>query len=185
VTPLCAHAQVSASDDSHKPAPEEVKDESGNTFMEEVPSKNPPSEQQTRPKIVPDLTRINVPVDPNGKIVPLKNTETGPVLPFYSKMEQSFEPLYQPTPVWGYPYGGIPIYGLYPYGFGRYAPGPSIGIRFGGGPLQFGFGTPTAVPVYPAPYGFGPGSPWFVPPGVMPNTFRPNPFVYSPAYPLF
>jgi len=184
VTPNCAKAAPVQSDDSHKPVAEEIKDETGSTFMEEVPSQSSSSAKMPQPKIVPDLTRIDVPVDPNGKIVPLKNTETGPVLPFYSRMEQSFQPLYQPVPVWGYPYGGMPIYGLNPYGFGRYAPRPSMGIGFGGGAFRFGLGTTTA-PYFPGPYGVGAASPWFVPPAMMPTINTPAPFVYSPAYPLF
>jgi hypothetical protein len=190
VTQQSVTAAAAVADDSHKPPAEEVKDESGNTFMEEIPSKNPPQASQPQPKLVPDLTRIDVPVDPNGNIVPLKNTETGPVLPFYSRMEQSFQPLYQPVPVWGYPYGGMPIYGINPYmnpyGYGRYGPGPSIGVGFGGGSFRFGMGGARA-PYFPppSPFGFPLASPWFVPPAMMPPVATPAPYVYSPAYSQF
>jgi hypothetical protein len=183
-SPLPTCAAPTASDARTRQPSEEVKDQSGDTFMQEIPSDNSARDKMPKPKILPDLSRINVPVDPNGQIVPLKNSETGPVLPFYSRIEQTVEPLYQPLPVWNYPYGGMPIYGMYPYAGGGFGTASSIGIGLGGGAFRFRVGSP-ARPYYTAPYGIAPASPWFVPPGMMPNVGSPLPYVYPPAYPMF
>jgi hypothetical protein len=179
---------------------EVIRDQSGETFMEELPSQNSTPSETTRRKIVPDLSSIDVPVDPNGKIVPLKNTETGPVLPFYSQFQQTVEPLYQPLPNLGYyPYGGMPNYGWYPYGSYGFGPASAFGFGLNGGTLRFNFGS-SARPYLPAPYAplpsapllyaplpyaqgryaFGPVSPWFAPPVMMPGPL-PGPPLAAPS----
>jgi hypothetical protein len=184
MAPASGLAAPTATDEPKRATSEEIRDVRGDTFMQEVPSENSAQEKTPKAKVLPDLTRIDVPVDPNGHIVPLKNTETGPVLPFYSRIEQTVEPIYQPPPVWNYPYGGMPIYGFNPYAYGGYGPRPSIGIGLGGGAIRFGFGSQPR-PYNPNPYGFAPASPWFVPPGMMPSLPYPTPYTYPPAYPMF
>jgi hypothetical protein len=183
---------------------EVVKDQSGDTFMEEIPAQNSPPPQTYKRKIVPDFSSIGVPVDPNGNIVPIKNTEAGPLLPFYSQFQQTVEPLYQPfffQPLPGmgyYPYGGMPNYGgnWYPYGSYGFRTGSTFGFGLNGAALRFGSSARPYVPEPYAPlpsaplqyaplpyaqgrYAFGPASPWFAPPVMMPGTM-PGP---SPAAP--
>lgn len=83
-------------------------DANGNTFMEEIPSSRPKRQQRPQEKLVPDLSTVNVPVDPNGNIVPLINKSAGPVLPFYSQFETSVEPLCQFAPIYPYGYPACP-----------------------------------------------------------------------------
>jgi hypothetical protein len=158
--------QVSNSDQT-------VKSTDGNVFMEELPTpvKKPETPQV---RVRPDLRSLGVPVDPNGNIVPLINKETGPVLPFYSQTEQTFEPIYQN----GYPQFGYPIT---PYGYGPYRVAPGFARPFGWG----------------APYGYAPrlmgpapslflnrgvyAAPWFAPPVLAPpinNPYAPNLFPF-------
>jgi len=161
-------------------APEEIKDAQGETFMQEIPSDKPAQNQSVKSKLVPDLSTVGVPVDPNGNIVPLKIPGTNGVLPFYSQIEQTVEPLYQPVPFYAYP--------AYPYGYmmpaaapyGNYPFGSGVGLSIGRGRFSIGIG-PGAMP-YPArPYWNSPVSPWLAPPIVSPA----SPYPYSPAYPLF
>jgi len=185
VCPAFAGSPPSAQD---KPqATEEIKDNAGDTFMEEIPTEKSAAQKAAPKQILPDLTSIGVPVDPHGHILPLKNVEAGPVLPLYSRMEQTVEPIYQGVPLWGYPYGGMPAYGWNPYFNRPFAPRPTFAIGLGGGGINFGFGASTR-PFYGQPYGPAPISPWFVPPVVMPVSppaGLPNQYVYPPAYSMF
>ncbi len=166
-------------------ASETIKSSDGSDFMEEVPS---PVKKPERPrvKLPTDFSSLGVPVDPNGHIVPLINKEVGPVMPFYSRTEQTFEPVFQN----GYPQYGFPgfPYGYNPYGmpYGGFA--PRFGNAFGYA-MPYGNQSPLIgrAPVsfflnrgaYPAP--------WFAPPLLAPpinNVYAPNP--YAPViYPWF
>jgi hypothetical protein len=172
---------VGASELAQMAAPETIKDAQGDTFMQEIPSDKPAQNQAVKPKLVPDLRTMDIPVDPNGNIVPLKIPGTNGVLPFYSQIEQTVEPLYQPVPFYAYPaypYGGYMVPGVAPYG--NYPFGSGIVLNIGRGRFNIGIG-PGAMP-YPArPYWNSPVSPWLAPPVVSPAV----PYPYSPAYPLF
>lgn len=138
----------------------------GNLFMEELPSHQQSSPEKEKQKLVPDLSTVNVPVDPNGHIVPLINKDTGPVLPFYSKFEETVQPLWQFAPAYPYAYPLNPYIYPTPYYYPGYQP-LSINFRFRNSFAHFGLGTPV-------PYGgpaLAPINPWFTPPltPVLPN----------------
>ena len=114
-----------------------IRGESGSIFMEEVPEQR----KTPKPKSIDmnqfDLQSLGVPVDPKGRIVPLIQPESGPVLNNSSRMtveympRQVYVPVYSPYSVpLGYgvnrsPYGnyaapifGNPLYGYVPVPLG-------------------------------------------------------------------
>ena len=149
-------------------------DTNGDTFMEEIPSSQPKQWQSGQAKLVPDLSTVNVPVDPNGHIVPLINKDAGPVLPFYSQFEASVEPLYPyGYPVVPYGYPAVPYvyqsaYPVNPY-YWRTQPYPWA-YRFSN---RAGFGNFAPWPSNPYPPGLSPVNPWFAPP-VMTSPWSPG-----------
>lgn len=145
-------------------------DTNGNTFMEEIPSSRPKQWQHGQANLVPDLSTVNVPVDPNGHIVPLINKNAGPVLPFYSQFETSVEPLWQFAPLYPYAYPAVPYvyqraYPVYPY----YWPAQPYlwSYRFSN---RIGFGNFAPGSSNP---GLSPVNPWFAPP-VMTSPWSPG-----------
>jgi len=175
-------------------ANETIKTTDGNDFMEEVPT--PVKKQEpVRIKLAPDLSSLGVPVDPNGNIVPLINKNAGPVLPFYSKTEQTFEPIFQngyPSLPYGYspyefsPFGYSPYpygpYGYNPYGYGA-TMAPGLVPRYGMG--MPGWPTPNYVGRAPVSFFLNRGgyaAPWFAPP--MPAPQINNPYAANPYAPV-
>jgi hypothetical protein len=108
-------------------------DAQGNTFMEEMPTTRRKQFLPTKAPLLQDLRTVDVPVDPNGNIVPLIKKEAGPVLPFYSSFEESVQPLWQFAPISPYPYGFYPY--AYPYNYPWL--GPWAGYPFGGYGLPY------------------------------------------------
>lgn len=99
--------------------------------MEEVPDSKP---KPKLPKVPIDLSRVGVSVDPNGKIVPIKDSPddswagTG-VKPFVNQIENTFQPLPFAYP-YG-PFGGSPYRFLQPNGGSGYAAGPISPLVYG------------------------------------------------------
>jgi hypothetical protein len=151
-------------------AGQDIKDESGNMFMEETT----PTPRAPKPaKIQMDLSNLGVPVDAKGHIVPIiDRTAPGGVRQNYSNLEVYSEPAWNflPAPVYNaygqpmnfYPQANYPVspYGMpyrSPYGapfgmpFGTpYNPyNNNVGINLGKN-FHLNFGSPS-------PYGYGGG----------------------------
>jgi hypothetical protein len=146
-----------------------LNDTNGNTFMEEIPSSRPKQQQRAQEKLVPDLSTVGVPVNPNGNIVPLINKSAGPVLPFYSQFETSVEPLWQFSPM--YPYGYPAYPGVY---FGR-SPYPVYSYYGRTRPYIWSYRSSSRVGFVNFPSSYPPNlysvNPWFTPPVVTPPGF--------------
>lgn len=101
----------------YQPAAQEIKSEDGSIFMEEVPQKTK-ARKSPRPHI--DFSNLGIPVDPSGRIVPLIQPGSGPVLNNFSRLEMDYRPatMYIPYNVYTGPYGGVPQYNWGP----RFAP---------------------------------------------------------------
>jgi hypothetical protein len=145
---------------------QQLRDSKGNTFMEEVPTPQVKQPPLPRSHPIPDLSTLNVPVNPNGEIVPLINRSSGPVLPFYSQFEQTVQPLWQFAPAYSSAYPVLPYAYSVPYPAYQYYTGYRPNWR-----LQYSTRTPFGnFASFPqAPYaapGLAPISPWFVPPVV-------------------
>ncbi|HEY9868333.1 MAG TPA: hypothetical protein V6D08_04145 [Candidatus Obscuribacterales bacterium] len=125
-------------------AGQEIKDESGAIFMEEI---KPPQEASARssgaPGQVPlDLSGLGVKIDASGKIVPLIQREGGPVMPQLSEMSVYNEPWWWFAPPMYYvgpfaelvdplgrPFGAYgPLWWWPP---GAYYPMPGPGVPYG------------------------------------------------------
>lgn len=138
-----------------------VKDQSGSTFMEEVPSKPPaggqvirsdagsvfmeelPSQKkkpaQTKMPAI-DFSSLGVPVDPKGRIVPIIQPETGPVLRNSSRIEVEYTP----------PAVYVPYYSPFmaPYSFPQSTPYGVIPRTVYSNPLYGYFPVPLGLPQY-------------------------------------
>jgi hypothetical protein len=137
---------------------QDIKDDSGNMFMEETT----PAPRAKPPNIRIDLSNVGVPVDPKGHIVPLIDRDApGGVRQNFSNLEVYSEPAWNflPAPVYnayGQPYNFYPTrrYGA-PYGMPYGSPyaggyGTPYGSPFGGG-----YGMPYGAPYYPNNNGGG------------------------------
>lgn len=81
--------------------------------MEEVPEKRKNPRVQTPPaEMRNDFSSLGVPVDPNGRIVPIIQPSSGPVLPNFSRTEIEYTPptVYVPNYSFTGPYGYAPYY---------------------------------------------------------------------------
>ncbi len=140
---------------------QEIKNEDGSMFMEEVDTPKKKTKQAPAPQV--DFGSLGVPVDPKGRIVPLIEPEAGPVLQNSSRMEIDYSPrtilvpgAYSPAPLYGTPgvnsafanpYApGFSPYGFRPYGaYGPGAYGPGAYGPYGPGAYGPGaFGRPGA-----------------------------------------
>lgn len=160
-------------------AGQDIKDESGNTFMEETTPTPPPA--ASKPLTV-DLSRVGVPVDPKGRIVPLIDRDApGGVRQNFSNLQIFSEPGISivPSPYLapgfaGYPpfATGSPFAAITPFGVPGapmyYPYGPGIGINLG---KNFRLNLPRPMPYGYSPYGYSPY-------GYSP--FGSSPFGYSP-----
>jgi hypothetical protein len=119
---------------------QDIKDESGNMFMEETT----PAPRAKPPNIKIDLSNVGVPVDPKGHIVPLIDHDApGGVRQNFSNLEVYSEPAWNFLPA--------PVYNAYgqPYNFNptrRY--GAPYGMPYGS-PFGGGYGMPYGAPYYP------------------------------------
>ncbi len=104
---------------SPPPSSQVIKQDDGSIFMEEVPQKKK-AQQKYIPPI--DYSSLGVPVDANGKIIPLIQPDAGPVMTNGSRMEVEYTPrtLYVPYQINNGPYGYVP---------------PNIGVAPGPMPL--------------------------------------------------
>lgn len=114
-----ALAQQSSGNSPQSPG-QEIRADNGSMFMEEVPEKRktprtvkPDAEQRN------DFGSLGVPVDPNGKIIPIIQPSAGGVLQNSSRMEIEYTPptVYVPYYSFAGPYGYAPVYSPYSSGW--------------------------------------------------------------------
>lgn len=109
-------------DSSAQSPAQEIRNDDGSMFMEEVPEqRKQPKNTKQRPRI--DFESLGVPVDGKGRIVPLIQRESGPVLRNSSRFEIEYTPPAVYVPYFNYrPYAYTPVYtphGGYSYGWAQ------------------------------------------------------------------
>lgn len=95
-------------------AGQEIKDESGAIFMEEIKASQKAGgrasgDDRAPGPVPPDLSELGVKIDASGKIVPLIERQGGPVMPQLSEMSMYHEPWWWFAPPMNYvgPFGEL------------------------------------------------------------------------------
>lgn len=173
--PVCAQQEIKDKNGNsfmseEVPGGQQIKTEGGGLFMEEVPQKTKPKKAAPKPEI--DFGSLGVPVDPKGRIVPLIQPGSGPVLQNSSRLEVEYTPptIYVPYSNYYRP-GPMPYLSPLPY--------PNYG---------YGYGSPYANPYYRPYRPYSPQSPFstvspFGTPPIGGNPFNYGPYPYSVPFP--
>lgn len=123
---------------STPPKGQVIREDSGSVFMEEVPSGKKKAPPQKTPAI--DFSSLGVPVDPKGRIVPIIQPESGPVLRNSSRIEVEYSP----------PAVYVPYYSPFmaPYSIPQSTPYGAIPRTVYSNPLYGYFPVPLGIPQY-------------------------------------